>query len=57
MEAIRLGVQYQTEKMKVAAGVRYTKLGDAAAATAGSARTNFNDNDALSLAVKVGFYF
>ena len=57
MEAIRLGVQYQTEKMKVAAGVRYTKLGDAAAATAGSARTNFNNNDALSLAVKVGFYF
>ncbi|NHM19192.1 outer membrane protein transport protein [Tritonibacter mobilis] len=57
MEAIRLGVQYQTEKMKVAAGVRYTKLGDAVAAPGGTPVTNFNDNDALSLAVKVGFYF
>lgn len=57
MEAIRLGVQYQTEKMKVAAGVRYTKLGDAVAAPGGTPVANFNDNDALSLAVKVGFYF
>ena len=57
MEAIRLGVQYQTEKMKIAAGLRYTKLGDAIASPGGNPVTNFNDNDALSLGVKVGFYF
>jgi long-chain fatty acid transport protein len=57
MEAIRLGVQYQTEKMKIGAGVRYTKLGDAVASPGGTPVANFNDNDALSFAVKVGFYF
>lgn len=57
LQAIRLGVQYQNEKMKVAAGLRYTELGSAFAAPGGTPRADFKDNNALSFAVKVGFYF
>lgn len=57
LQAIRLGVQYQNETMKVAAGVRYTKLGSAFAAPGGTPVASFDDNKAVSFAVKVGFYF
>jgi long-subunit fatty acid transport protein len=57
LEAIRIGVQYQNDKIKVAAGLRYTKLGDAVAAPGGTAAANFDDNDAISIGLKVGYYF
>jgi len=57
LEAIRLGVQYQNDKIKVAAGLRYTMLGDAVAAPGGTAAANFDDNDAISIGLKVGYYF
>ncbi|TNJ41611.1 OmpP1/FadL family transporter [Phaeobacter sp. B1627] len=58
-QAIRLGVQYQNDKVKVTAGVRYTMLEDAFAETGtpDTARASFTDNDALSFGLKVGFYF
>ncbi len=57
LQAIRLGIQYQNDKIKVAAGIRYTKLGDAVAAPGGSSAANFRDNDAISFGLKVGYYF
>ena len=57
MKAIRLGVQYKNEKVKVQAGLRYTKVGDAIAAPGDTAAANFRDNDVMSLGVKVGYYF
>lgn len=56
-QAIRVGVQYQNEKMKIAAGIRYTDLGDAVASPGGTPVTNFSGSDALSFGLKVGFYF
>ncbi|MFS4583259.1 OmpP1/FadL family transporter [Phaeobacter sp. C3_T13_0] len=57
MEAIRLGVQYQQDKMKISAGIRYTKLGDAVASPGGVPVANFRDNDAVSFGLKVGYSF
>ncbi|MDC0656788.1 outer membrane protein transport protein [Leisingera sp. SS27] len=56
-EAIRVGVQYKQDNMTVSAGVRYTQLGDAVASPGGSPVTNFQDNDAVSFGLKVGFHF
>ncbi|WP_282095482.1 OmpP1/FadL family transporter [Epibacterium ulvae] len=56
-EAIRLGVQYTKDKMKVSAGVRYTMLGDAVASPGGNPVANFSGNDAISFGVKVGYNF
>lgn len=56
-EAVRLGVQYKQDKMTVSAGIRYTMLGDAVASPGGNPVTNFQDNDALSIGVKVGYHF
>ncbi|MCG7623270.1 MULTISPECIES: OmpP1/FadL family transporter [unclassified Epibacterium] len=58
-QAIRLGVQYKNENIKVAAGLRYTMLDDAFAETGtpDTARASFKDSDALSFGLKVGFYF
>ncbi|ATG39470.1 MULTISPECIES: outer membrane protein transport protein [Phaeobacter] len=57
MEAIRLGVQYQQDKMKISAGIRYTKLGDAFASPGGTPVAYFEDNDAVSFGLKVGYSF
>lgn len=56
-EAVRLAVQYKQEQMTVSAGLRYTMLGDAIASPGGRPVTNFQDNDALSFGLKVGFHF
>ncbi|AUQ70341.1 OmpP1/FadL family transporter [Phaeobacter inhibens] len=57
-EAIRLGVQYTQDKMKISAGIRYTRLGDAIAAPGGAVGVaNFRDNDAVSFGLKVGYSF
>ncbi|CRL11258.1 OmpP1/FadL family transporter [Phaeobacter italicus] len=56
-EAIRLGVQYTQDKMKISAGIRYTRLGDAIAAPGGVGVADFSDNDAVSFGVKVGYSF
>ena len=59
MRAIRLGVQYQQDKFKIAAGLRYTMLGDARAETGtpDTARAVFDDSKAVSFGFKVGYYF
>ncbi|MBY6055202.1 aromatic hydrocarbon degradation protein [Leisingera daeponensis] len=56
-EAIRVGVQYKQDNMTVSAGVRYTQLGDAVASPGGNPVSNFQDNDAVSFGLKVGFHF
>lgn len=48
---------YTRDNMKVSAGINYTMLGDARPATSGDARSNFTDNSALGIGVKVGFSF
>lgn len=56
-EAIRLGVRYKQDNMTISAGIRYTKLGDAVASPGGNPVTNFQDNDAVSFGLKVGYNF
>lgn len=56
-EAVRLAVQYKQDQMTVSAGLRYTMLGDAVASPSGNPVTNFEDNDAVSFGLKVGFHF
>ncbi|WP_293572758.1 outer membrane protein transport protein [Phaeobacter sp.] len=57
-EAIRLGIQYTQDKMKISAGIRYTRLGDAVAAPGGQVGVaDFVDNDAVSFGLKVGYSF
>lgn len=56
-KGIGVAAIYKRDNMKVTAGVRYLKLGDASAATAGAARANFNDNYAVAAGIKVGFTF
>jgi long-chain fatty acid transport protein len=55
---VALGAKYQaTEQLDVSVGVRYTKLGDARAATSGVAQATFADNSAVSVGVKIGYNF
>lgn len=56
-EAVRLGVQYRQDNVTVSAGIRYTMLGDAIAAPSGTPAANFQDNDAVSFGLKVGYHF
>ncbi|UWQ30685.1 outer membrane protein transport protein [Leisingera sp. M523] len=56
-EAIRLGVQYKQDKMTISAGIRYTQLGDSVASPGGNPVTNFQDNDAVSFGMKIGYNF
>ncbi|UWQ44087.1 OmpP1/FadL family transporter [Leisingera aquaemixtae] len=56
-EAIRLGVRYKQDNMTISAGIRYTQLGDAVASPGGNPVTNFQDNDAVSFGLKVGYNF
>ncbi len=59
MKSIGLGLQYTQNNVKISGGIRYTKLGDAYAETGTPdvARAKFDDNDAVSFGVKIGFYF
>jgi long-subunit fatty acid transport protein len=52
-----LAAIYTQDKMKITAGVRYTMIGDTTTAVQGNPAADFNDNDAVSFGVKVGFNF
>ena len=55
---VSLGAKYQvSERMDVSGGVRYTKLGDARAATRGVGQASFTDNSAVSVGIKIGYNF
>ncbi len=54
---VGLAAIYSKNNMKITTGVQYVWLGDAKPRTAGTARANFNDNNALAIGVKVGFNF
>ena len=52
--SIGLGGTYTRENMKITAGVRYVQIGDA---TALSGASEFTDNHAVGVGIKVGFSF
>ncbi|WP_439148854.1 OmpP1/FadL family transporter [Sulfitobacter sp.] len=55
---ISVGAKYQaTEQFDISVGVRYTKLGDARAATQNVGQATFADNSAVSVGVKMGYNF
>jgi long-subunit fatty acid transport protein len=55
---ISLGTKFQaTERMDIAAGIRYTDIGSANAATGGVGQVAFTDNSAVSFGLKIGFTF
>lgn len=58
-KSIGVGLQYTYENIKVSGGVRYTDLGDAFAETGTPdvGRASFEDNDAISFGLRVGFSF
>lgn len=56
--AITLGLRYEKDNMRISGGIRYSKLGDAQAAPGGGAvRARFDNSDAVSVGIKVGFSF
>ncbi|MGB0905137.1 MAG: transporter, partial [Mangrovicoccus sp.] len=59
LQQIGLGAVYTYEKMEVAAGARYSWLGKgyAETGTPDVARATFGDSTALSVGLRVGFYF
>ena len=52
--SIGLGGTYTRDNMKITGGVRYVKIGDA---TALSGSSEFTDNSAIGIGIKVGFSF
>jgi hypothetical protein len=56
---VALGASYRTGPVELSGGVRYTWLGDAKpeTGTPDVARANFSDNDAVSVGLKLGYYF
>ncbi len=55
---VSLGAKFQaSERMDISAGIRYTKLGDAQAATRGVGQASFANNDAISVGFKIGYNF
>lgn len=55
--SLGLAATYTQDKMKITAGIRYTRIGDTTTAVLGSPAAVFNDNDAISFGVKVGYNF
>ena len=55
--SLALGGKYTVGNMEYSGGVRYIKVGDASAQTGGTARAEFNDNDAIAVGFKVGYRF
>jgi len=54
---VTLAAVYTQDNMKVTAGINYTRLGDAQAQTARTARTDMTGNSVVGVGVKVGFNF
>jgi long-subunit fatty acid transport protein len=55
--SLGLAAIYTQGNMRVTAGVRYTMIGDTTTAVRGNPAAEFNDNDAVSFGLKVGFNF
>lgn len=57
--AVALGGSYRTGPVELSGGVRYTWLGDAKprTGTPPTARADFSGNDAVSVGLKLGYYF
>lgn len=56
-KGIGVAAVYTRDNMKITAGVRYLRLGDAYAQTANTGRASFDDNYAVAAGVRVGFTF
>lgn len=58
-KAIALGASYRVDNVEIAGGVRYTWLGDSEpeTGTPDVARASFTDNEAVSVGIRVGYYF
>ncbi|MEV8466699.1 outer membrane protein transport protein [Fluviibacterium sp. DFM31] len=58
-QALRLGATYRVNQVEFAAGLRYTWLGDAFAETGTPdvARADFSGNSAVSVGLRVGYFF
>ncbi|MFN3209583.1 MAG: OmpP1/FadL family transporter [Roseovarius sp.] len=55
---ITVGGKYKlTDALDISAGVRYTMLGDGVPQTGGVPRGSFDNNDAISVGVKMGYHF
>jgi long-chain fatty acid transport protein len=55
--SIGLGGQYKIDDVTLSGGIRYIVAGDASAATADTARSEFSDNSAVAVGFKVGYNF
>jgi long-subunit fatty acid transport protein len=57
--AIALGGSYRVDQFEISAGVRYAWLGEAEAETGTPdvSRARFSDNNAVSVGMRVGYYF
>ncbi len=55
--SIGIGAQYKIDDITLTGGVRYIVPGDASAATADTARADFDDNSAIAVGFKVGYNF
>ncbi len=55
--AVLLGASYRFDALELSGGVRYSLLGDAKPATADTARAEFDNNRAVSVGVRLGYYF
>tara|TARA_R110002049_G_scaffold10127_1_gene50048 strand:+ start:3203 stop:4285 length:1083 start_codon:yes stop_codon:yes gene_type:complete len=57
-KSLALAAIYTRDNMKVTTGIRYVNIGDAQTTLNGvNAASNFNDNDAVAIGVKVGYTF
>ncbi|MGJ8617133.1 MAG: outer membrane protein transport protein [Sulfitobacter sp.] len=57
-KSLALAAVYTRDNMKITTGIRYVNIGDAQTAIPGNApASNFTDNDAIAIGVKVGFSF
>ncbi|MEM1074523.1 MAG: outer membrane beta-barrel protein [Pseudomonadota bacterium] len=55
--SLGLAAIYTMEQVRVTAGVRYTMIGDTTTAVQGVPAAEFNNNDAVSFGLKVGYSF
>ena len=57
-KSIALAAVYTRDNMKITTGIRYVNIGDAQTTLGGGvAASNFNDNDAVAIGVKIGYSF
>ncbi len=56
-KSLALAAVYTRDKMKVTTGIRYINIGDAQTALGGIKASDFRDNNAVAIGVKVGYNF